>query len=229
MPGRGKIIDRTIPAVPYSLRWKYEWKYQYPNLESVPGVTFDPSKMLMTMKAICWDEDRKVFCSPTHSDFKWPSPADVVMSECPTCARSEFVGHLDDKCHCGMYSSPNIPALYEYHKASNSIFVLAATFGDVDIWTSPTDVCQGNAYILRSWGLRIIGIVREVETRKLFLNGLAVDYFSSPEFSLDVWDLLDIEDLLEANFVQQEGITPFPEYDLCKAVDDYVRSHGGKA
>ena len=105
---------------------------------------------LLSLKTVVWDDLAGSFRSPTRTEFIWPKG--VIASDCHKC-NDEY----DPNCHCGIYSSPNPTTLKEYATYTSSVFVLLNLYGWVDIWTAPRDI--PHAYVLRSWGAQIIGIV----------------------------------------------------------------------
>lgn len=109
---------------------------------------------LLSLKAIAFDTERRGFYSPSHRDFLWTK--DVVVASCNRCANPD---QFNPDCTHGIYSSPNVEALAEYATYKNSVLALMQCFGWIDIWTGPHDI--PDAYILRSWGVQILGVIGE--------------------------------------------------------------------
>lgn len=161
--------------------------------------------MFLSLKSICWDEGRKGFFSPSRPDFCWPKDQ-VVMSECTKCHRSRDVGALDLDCTCGLYSSPNYQTLEEYHKFPNSVLVLMNTYGMSDVWGSPYDILNGQAWVMRSWAMKIVRVVEDPSwwhnLNRSQTGALAIQFYGKKALSLNIvktmisvnWTTLGYED-----------------------------------
>ena len=122
---------------------------------------------MLSLKTIAWDDSRKVFCSPIHSEFVW----DLKEPTFAMCERCASEGTIGLNCTCGVYHSPNIESLDEYESFPTSIIAWIQLFGRTDIWSGPEPDLTWT-YPTRSDGARIIGIVGSGSLHSLgFLKG----------------------------------------------------------
>lgn len=159
--------------------------------------------MFLSLKTIAFDSNRNGFYSPTMSNFLWPMGDNIVESG---CEHAEKVGMLGEDCHCGIWSSPNEDALDEYAKYPNSVLLFLNTHGRSIVWPGPFDI--PNTHVLRSWGIRIIGVIREIKqgeknAERILSMAYAREYFSPDgNTPLEVWELADAQRLIQQNWIK---------------------------
>ena len=126
--------------------------------------------MLLSLKILVLDDDKKAFRSPVVSrnrmEYLWSADRKMV-AECDKC-QPMFSGEIGDNCTCGLYSSPNFEAIAEYDNGKYAVICLLNLYGKVDIWYGPEGKMTWayqtygdlrHTFICRSWGARIVAVV----------------------------------------------------------------------
>ena len=139
----------------------------------------------LVFKSFAFDQVRHGFYSPSRSDFLWGK--DIVVGRCNKCETS---GNIGIDCTCGLYGSPNVETIDEYHTFPNSVLAVMNTYGRLDIWTAPDDI--PGCYVTRSWGMQVVFVVSdEINGKPLrssrlasMLLAMSDEYFGVPAIPL---------------------------------------------
>lgn len=160
------------------------------------------------LKTIAYDADRKGFYSPSWRDFLW-SP-EIVVAQCEKCAPT---GEIGLNCTCGIYGSPNIETLEEYHKYPNSVVAIMAAYGRFDIWTGPADLAA--FYVIRCWGAKIVSIlITDIVTKYNVSGQRAMSFVRALEmFNIEEGKQFYLaKEMVRQSWLKTVNIDPFMPY-----------------
>jgi hypothetical protein len=125
---------------------------------------------LLSLKVLNLNVSKRAFRSPVtgggRPEYLWSADRKMI-AECDKC-NPGFLGTIGDECTCGLYSSPDLPAIAEYDDNVYAVLCLLNLYGTADLWWGPNEITLGgwdlsNTVICRSWGARIIGIVDRLD------------------------------------------------------------------
>lgn len=158
-------------------------------------------------KTIAYDVSRKGFYSPSWREFLWTP--EIVVAQCAKCAPTGDIG-LD--CTCGIYGSPNLETLEEYHKYPNSIVAIMNAYGRLDIWNGPLDLTK--YYVLRCWGAKIVAILITDITTKYNITGQRAQsaVLAMDKFNVKGEQLYLAKEMLRQSWLKTADIDPFVPY-----------------
>lgn len=165
--------------------------------------------MILSLKAIAYSTSTRTFCSPSRTDFAWQKG---IMAS--SCHKNHDISNLEKvtdgikACTCGLYSSPNEATLEEYKHYPNSIIVLLKLYGFWDLWTAPADI--KDAFVMRSWGARIIGVQMEDKTTQRYMSSV----LAAQTFDVNIYPKSLVEEMLQANWVKNSLSNPFPNREV---------------
>ena len=160
---------------------------------------------ILFMKTLAMSPDTMTYHSPQRKDFTWNDG--IMVAQCEKCAPE---GTIELDCHCGIYGSPNSEALTEYAVHPTSFNVLLQAYGRVDIWTAPRDVGNGNAYVLRSWAARVIGLVEETHYQ-FFSSDVRAQaaVAASMHFDVAIYPLEMVKSMIKTTWEEHMQIDPY--------------------
>jgi hypothetical protein len=163
---------------------------------------------MLSLKTIAWDNDKKCFVSPSHTEYSWKPGINWAI--CEKCAPK---GEIQLDCTCGVYHSPNPEALTEYESYPTSIIALVKMYGVYDIWSGPLPDLPWT-YPTRSDGIRVVGVLGSGSLKAAgFLEGtrgvtevLALDKFQT---TLLPWSL--VRAMIQIRWLQHFQIDPYKD------------------
>lgn len=159
---------------------------------------------LLSLKAVVRDPKSGKLFSPSKTSFAWGKG--IIASQCSGKCPPFTIG---DDCRCGIYSSPNLQALDEYHTFENSLVVLLHTYGEAEIWTAPSDIWD--AYVVRSWGASIVGVLMSGEDHFTAKSRYMLECLMliSQEFEVEIFIWKVIKEIITLNWKEKLGFDPY--------------------
>jgi len=160
---------------------------------------------MYSLKAIAWNNDRRKFVSPSHTDYEWN--LGINWGICSKCLPNGSIG-LD--CTCGIYHAPNPEALEEYEQYPTSIIALVKMYGVYDIWSGPADLSW--TFPTRSDGIRIAGILGNGSLKAAgFLEGTrgVTEMLALSMFNVRLWDWREARKIIRYRWIEYFQIDPY--------------------
>ena len=164
---------------------------------------------MLSLKTIVWDEDRKTFCSPLHTEFVWDLEK-PIYAMCERCAPNGTIGL---NCTCGVYTSPNIESLDEYESFPTSIIAWVQLYGRVDVWSGPEPDLPWT-FPTRSDGAEVIGIVASGSLHQMgFLKGTRgiTEALATEKFRKHFYSWSYVRYLTQASWIRDAQIDPYKD------------------
>ena len=162
---------------------------------------------MFSLKTIAWNSDRKVFVSPSHTEYSWKPGINWAI--CEKCAPNGKIG-LD--CTCGVYHSPNPEALEEYEFHKTSIIALVKMYVVYDIWDGPCNLSW--TYPTRSDGIRVIGILGSGSlVSKGFLKGTRgiTEGLALEKFHVSLYPWSTVRQWIQIKWLEYFQIDPYTD------------------